>query len=74
MESVRPIRHLITYKQLRAEYGIPWHPVHVNRLVNQGKFPGFIRIGRDRLWDRAEIESFLNKKFAARNSGATSND
>ena len=73
MKSAPPIRRLVTYKQLKSDYGVPWHPVHVNRLVNQGKFPGFIRIGRDRLWDRAEVEQFLSEKFAARGDGATEN-
>ena len=63
-------RRLLDYQALR-ERGIPWSRVHVARLEAAGKFPLHIDVGENSIaWFEDELDAFLEKKAAERDSKA----
>jgi prophage regulatory protein len=53
------MRPLVTFKQLRLVYGIPFSPQHVGRLQRAGKFPLRRKIGKLNFWLADEIEAWI---------------
>ena len=50
--------------------GITFSPAHRWRLIQAGKFPKPVKLGGGRnSWLEAEIESWINERIAARDSG-----
>ena len=59
---------LIPPKQLPS-FGINYHPSHLWRLIQQGKFPKPIRIGANRLaFVESELEQYIKSKIAERDT------
>jgi prophage regulatory protein len=58
---------LLTYPDLREQFGLPYTREHVRRLVKQGSFPKpRIRLSsRFHAWDEADVQSWINSKRAA---------
>ena len=54
---------LVTWKQLKDELGIPFSRTHVYRLISEGKFPTFIRLGQARVvWRLQEILDWIEQR------------
>ena len=50
---------LVTFKELRILFGIPFTPQHVLRLQKAGKFPLRRKVGNLNLWLRADVEAWI---------------
>jgi hypothetical protein len=60
---------LYSYAGLRAR-GILFHPNHIRRLVQAGKFPAPVYIGERRpVWTEESIEAWLAELERARDQG-----
>lgn len=60
---------VLTFDGLSERKGITYSREHIRRLVKDGKFPNPIRIGtRSIAWDEAEIDAWLAKGAAARDT------
>ena len=60
-------RKLVTRKQLRVDYGIPYSTVHIRRLEMAGQFPLRVQLGQCRVaYVAEEIEEWIEKRIAAR--------
>lgn len=58
---------VLSFKQLRAEKGIPYTRVHLSRLINDGKFPLPIRLSEWRIaWREEDIDAWLASRPVAR--------
>jgi prophage regulatory protein len=61
---------MVTYKELKSIYGIPYSRTHVSRKETAGEFPRRLRLGngpRSRcVWRKAEIEAWIAEKLAER--------
>ena len=70
--ATRPnrLRRFVRFKQLKEVYGIPWSQMHVDRLVNAGKFPRKVYLSKHtRGWWSDEIEDFLEARSREREAG-----
>lgn len=53
---------IVTFKELKSEFGIPWCRQHIWRLEKAGLFPLRKRLGNRRVvWIVIEIVEWLNK-------------
>lgn len=60
-------RKLVTRKQLRLDYGIPYSVVHIRRLEAAGAFPTRVQLGQCRVaYVAEEIEEWIENKIAQR--------
>jgi prophage regulatory protein len=51
---------------------VSFHPVHIRRLVKDGKFPSPIRLGENRVaWIESEIDEWLERKRQERDATFT---
>ena len=56
---------LVTKKELRSVYGVPYSPQHIARLELAGKFPKRVRLGQCRVaWLARDIEGWIQSKLA----------
>jgi prophage regulatory protein len=61
----------LRFPQLKAEKGIPWSRMHVDRLEKAGKFPKRVRLGENTVaWQEDEIDAMLAAKAAERDKVA----
>lgn len=60
---------MLRFSELASVHGITYSRRHVRRLEDEGRFPQRVNVG-DRLvrWVESEIEEFLAKKIAERNT------
>ncbi len=62
---------LVSKKELKAAFGIPYSFQHVARLEKAGRFPKRIQLGQNRVaWLRSEIEAWIAERVANRTSTA----
>lgn len=58
---------LVSKKDLKLVYGIPYSFQHIARLESAGKFPKRIRLGLCRVaWLSAEVEGWIDERIANR--------
>lgn len=58
---------LVSKKDLKAVYGIPYSFQHIARLELAGKFPQRIRLGECRVaWLAEEVEAWIDERVARR--------
>ena len=58
---------LVSKKELRSVFGIPYSFQHVGRLEKAGQFPRRILLGQNRVaWLRAEVEKWIADRVARR--------
>jgi prophage regulatory protein len=56
-------RKLVSKKELKTVYGIPYCPAHIARLEAAGKFPKRLRLGACRVaWYADEIEEWIDSR------------
>ena len=64
---------LVSKKDLKATFGIPYSLQHVARLEKAGQFPQRIQLGPNRVaWLRSEIEDWINVRLAGRSAATPS--
>ncbi len=58
---------LVTKKELRSIYGVPYSPQHIARLELAGRFPKRIKLGQCRVaWVSEEVEAWIEERIAER--------
>jgi len=73
MGFVMSVRKLVSRKDLRAVYGIPYSLVHIRRLEDAGKFPHRITLGQCRVaYVAEEVEEWIDDRIAQRKGVTTS--
>jgi prophage regulatory protein len=59
-------RKLVSKKELKAVYGIPYCFAHIARLEGAGKFPKRLRLGACRVaWYADEVEDWIDSRRRA---------
>lgn len=54
---------VLSYAELRSRKGIPYHEVHIRRLVRAGKFPEPVELGPGRVAFREEdVDRWLESR------------
>jgi len=60
---------LVTKKELRIVYGVPYSFAHIARLEAAGQFPKRVRIGACRVaWLAEEVEAWIDERIAKRDT------
>jgi prophage regulatory protein len=58
---------LITFEELKPQFGIPYTRVWISKLEADGKFPKHVSIGENRIgWIESEIAAWVAAKMKAR--------
>lgn len=58
---------LVSKKELRTAFGIPYSPQHIARLEKAGQFPKRIKLGQNRVaWLKVEIEEWIAGRAGCR--------
>jgi prophage regulatory protein len=56
---------LVTRKELKTVYGIPYCDAHINRLIKLGKFPPKRKLSPGRVaWLASDIEAWIQARLA----------
>ena len=57
---MQQVRKLVSKKELKSIYGVPYSPTHIARLEAAGQFPSRMRLGACRVaWYADEIEEWI---------------
>jgi prophage regulatory protein len=60
-------RKLVTKKELKSIYGVPYCPAHIARLEAAGSFPKRVTLGACRVaWVAEEVEAWIEERVASR--------
>ena len=58
---------LVSKKDLKSVYGVPYSFVHIGRLERVGAFPKRIKLGQCRVaWFAEEVEAWITERAALR--------
>jgi len=58
---------LVTKKELKLVYGVPYSFAHIARLEAAGQFPKRVRLGACRVaWLAEEVEAWIDERIATR--------
>jgi prophage regulatory protein len=61
------VRKLVSKRELKSIYGIPYCFAHIARLEHAGDFPQRIRLGACRVaWFADEVEDWITERAASR--------
>ena len=61
------VRKLVSKKELKSIYGVPYSPAHIARLEAAGQFPKRVRLGACRVaWLAAEVQGWIDERVATR--------
>ena len=64
---------LVSKKELKSVYGIPYSFVHIARLERAGAFPKRVQLGQCRVaWLAEEVEDWITERVALRHVEMTS--
>ena len=60
-------RKLVTKKELRSVYGVPYSPAHIARLEASSQFPKRVKLGACRVaWVAEEVETWIEERIGNR--------
>jgi prophage regulatory protein len=60
-------RKLVTKKELKSVYGVPYCPAHIARLEVAGQFPKRVKLGACRVaWVAEEVEAWIEERVGNR--------
>lgn len=60
---------LVTKKELKSVYGIPYSFQHIARLEAAGKFPKRVKLGQCRVaWVAEEVQAWIDERIASRDA------
>lgn len=63
---------LVTKKELRSLFGVPYSFAHIARLEAAGQFPKRVRLGACRVaWLAEEVQSWIDEHVATRDMAST---
>lgn len=58
---------LVTKKELKSIFGVPYSPAHIARLEAAGQFPQRVRLGACRVaWVSEEVQTWIDERIATR--------
>jgi prophage regulatory protein len=61
------VRKLVSKKELKTLFGIPYCFAHIRRLELAGEFPQRINLGRCRVaWYEDEVQAWIDERAASR--------
>ena len=64
---------LVSKKELKSVYGIPYSFAHIARLEAAGQFPTRVRLGACRVaWLSEEVQSWIDERVANRSTTTSS--
>ena len=64
---------LVSKKDLRLVFGVPYSFAHIARLEAAGQFPKRLRLGACRVaWLTEEVQSWIDERVAKRNTTSPS--
>jgi prophage regulatory protein len=59
---------LVSKKELKSVYGVPYSFAHIARLEIAGQFPQRIKLGACRVaWLSEEVQNWIDERVASRN-------
>jgi prophage regulatory protein len=62
-------RKLVSKKELKSVYGVPYSFAHIARLEAAGQFPKRVRLGACRVaWVAVEVQSWIDERVALRDA------
>ncbi len=62
-------RKLVTKKELKSIYGVPYSFAHIARLEAAGQFPKRVRLGACRVaWVADEVQGWIDERVALRDA------
>lgn len=53
------MQRLVTYRDLKEQFGIPYTPQHILRLQKQGLFPPRRKLGNFNFWLWDDVDAWL---------------
>ena|ERR1700747_197210 len=60
---------LVSKKELKSVYGVPYCFAHIKRLEDAGEFPKRVKLGACRVaWVAEEVESWIDERVALRDA------
>jgi len=60
---------LVTKKELKIVFGVPYSFAHIARLEASGQFPKRVRLGACRVaWLSDEVQAWIDERVASRNT------
>lgn len=60
-------QRLVTKKELRSLFGVPYSFAHIARLEAAGQFPKRVRLGACRVaWLAGEVQGWIDERVATR--------
>ena len=60
-------RKLVTKKELKSIYGVPYCPAHIARLEAASQFPKRVKLGACRVaWVAEEVEAWIEERIGNR--------
>lgn len=63
---------LVTKKELRSLFGVPYSFAHIARLEASGQFPKRVRLGACRVaWLAEEIQNWIDERVANRDMASS---
>jgi len=66
-EGLAMNRKLVSKKELKSTYGIPYCFAHIARLEGAGQFPKRVQLGACRVaWVAEEVEAWIEERIANR--------
>lgn len=58
---------LVSKKELKSIYGVPYSFAHIARLEGQGQFPKRVKLGACRVaWLAEEVQAWIDERIALR--------
>ena len=64
-------RKLVSKKELKSVYGVPYCFAHIARLEVAGQFPKRVRLGACRVaWRAEEVQRWIDERVATRDHAA----
>lgn len=67
------IRKLVSKKELKSVYGVPYSFAHIARLEAAGLFPKRVRLGACRVaWVADEVQVWIDERVARRDMASPS--
>jgi prophage regulatory protein len=64
---------LVSKKELKSVYGVPYSFAHIARLEAAGQFPTRVRLGACRVaWLSEEVQNWIDERVANRNTTTSS--
>ena len=65
-------QRLVTKKELRSLFGVPYSFAHIARLEAAGQFPKRVRLGACRVaWLSEEVQNWIDERVATRDMASS---